>query len=81
MGVDVTHLVLVSAGDTGDQVLDEGADGTEGGDALADSMVEFDGDLVGSLGDERDGKVLKVLDELSTGSGNGDDAGLDGDGD
>jgi hypothetical protein len=81
MRVDVAHLVLVSLGNTGDQVLDEGPDGPQGGDVLADTMVQLDADNVGALGDEGDSEVLEVLDELATGSGNSDDAGLDGDGD
>ena len=42
MGVDVAHLVLVAFGHAGDQVLDDGLDGTEGGDVLAGAVVDFD---------------------------------------
>jgi len=52
MGVHVTHLVLVSLGDTGDQVVDERLDGTKGGNILPDTVVELDTDGVGALGDE-----------------------------
>jgi hypothetical protein len=81
MRVDVAHLVLVSLGNTGDQVLDQGLDGPQSGDVLADTMVQLDADDLGALGDEGDSEVLEVLDELAAGSGNGDDAGLDDDGD
>jgi hypothetical protein len=81
MRVDVAHLVLVSLGNTGDQVLDQRLDGPQSGDVLADTMVQLDADDLGALGDEGDSKVLEVLDELAAGSGDGDDAGLDGDGD
>ena len=81
MSVHVTHLVLVSLGDTGDQVLDERLDSAEGSNILSDTVVELDVDGVGTLGDERDGKVLEVLHELSAGSGDGDDPRLDGNGD
>lgn len=35
MGVDVAHLILVALGDTNDQVVDEGADGSESGNILS----------------------------------------------
>jgi hypothetical protein len=44
--VDVTHLVLVSLGNTEDQVVDESADGPDGSDALPRSVVELDLDQV-----------------------------------
>lgn len=65
MGVDVAHLVLEALGDTDDQVVDDGADGTEGGDALADTVVHLNRDdiLLGAA--EGDGDVGEVLDELA----------------
>ncbi len=44
MGIDVAHLVLEALGDADDQVVDEGADCAEGGDVLADAMVDLDAD-------------------------------------
>lgn len=65
MGVDVSHLVLEALGDTDDQVVDEGADGAQGGDVLPAAMVDLNGDDV-LLGDgEVDGQVVQVLDELA----------------
>ena len=46
MGVDVAHLVLKAAGNTGDKVVDDGADGTDSSDALAGTVVQFDRDGV-----------------------------------
>lgn len=68
MGVDVTHLVQEAAGDTDDQVVDDGADGTEGSDTLAGTVVQLDGDdlLLGAA--EGDGDVGEVLDELAAGA-------------
>ena len=42
MGVDVSHLVLVSFCYAGDQVLDDALDCAEGSDVLAGAMVDFD---------------------------------------
>jgi hypothetical protein len=47
LGIDVTHLVLEALGHTDDQVVDEGADSSEGGDALARSVVELNLDGIG----------------------------------
>ena len=65
MRVDVAHLVEEAAGDTDDQVVDEGADGTQGGNALASTVVQLDGDdiLLGAA--EGDGDVRKVLNKLA----------------
>lgn len=74
MGVDVTHLVEETAGNTDDQVVDQGADGTEGSDTLADTVVQLDGDHVGLGATEGDSDVGEVLDELATGTLNGHNA-------
>lgn len=65
VSVDVAHLVLEAPGDTDDQVVDKGADGTQGSDSLADTVVHLDGDdiLLGAA--EGDGNVGEVLDELA----------------
>jgi hypothetical protein len=39
MGVDVSHLVLVSLGDTNDHVVDQRTHSSEGSDVFSDSMV------------------------------------------
>ena len=65
MGVDVSHLVLESLGNTDDQVVDEGTDSSEGGDVLAGTMVELDvNDILLWVG-EVDCQMGKVLGELS----------------
>lgn len=47
MCVDIAHLVLVSPGDTDDEVVYQSLDCSEGCDILASAMVEFDVDCVG----------------------------------
>ena len=79
MRVDVTHLVLVALGDTGDQVLDKRLDGPESSDRLADTMVKLNEDRGRSPGVEGDGKVLEVLGEDSARSGDSDETRLDDD--
>lgn len=82
MCIDVSHLVLESLGDTGNHVLDDTLDSSESGNVLSVAMVESNVDdwLAGTLG-EGDVDVLEVTDELAAGTGDGDDTGLDGDGD
>lgn len=64
MCVDVAHLVLEAFCDADDQVVDEGADGSEGSDILAVAVVDLDGDGV-LLGLAKvDGQVTEILDEL-----------------
>lgn len=77
MGVNVSHLVLEALGDTDDQVVQDGADSTEGGDVLADAVVDVDGDDVGLGLGEADGDVGQVLDQLAAGALDGDLASLD----
>lgn len=79
MGVDVAHLVLEALGDTDDHVVDDGADGAQSGDVVTLAMVNLDGDdaLLGLA--EVDGDVAEVLDELASGSLDGDDSRLDRD--
>jgi hypothetical protein len=81
MGVDVSHLVLVSLGDTDDEVLDERLDGAESSDILAVSVVELDLNNIRLWFGESDVDVLEVLGELSSWSLDGNDTGLDGEGD
>lgn len=77
MGVDVSHLVLEAFRDTDDQVVDEGADCSEGGDGLADTMVDVNGDDVLLGRRKADGDVGQVLDQLAPGSLDSDLSGLD----
>ena len=65
MGVDVAHLVLEAPGDTDDQVVNDGADGTEGSDTLAGTVVHLNRDdtLLGAA--EGDGNVREVLNKLA----------------
>jgi len=76
MGVDVTHLVLEAAGNTDHEVVDDGADGAEGSNTLAGTVVQLDGDHVLLGAAEGDGDVGQVLDELAAGTLDGHDAGL-----
>lgn len=65
MSVDVTHLVLEAPGDTDDKVVDDGADGTEGGDTLAGAVVHLNGDKVLLGAPEGDGNVREILGKLA----------------
>jgi hypothetical protein len=65
MCVDVSHLVFVTLGNTNDQVVDESSDGSESGDVLAGTVVQFDVDNILLGVREVDSQVLKVLDEFS----------------
>lgn len=65
MCVDVSHLVLVTLGDTDDQVVDERADSSEGGDILSGTVVQFDVDDLLLWVREVDGQMLEVLYELA----------------
>ena len=81
MRVDVSHLVLVTLGDTSDQVSNERLDSSESSNVLSVTVVNSDLDgLVGELG-EGDINMSKVLGERTSGAGNGDDTGLDFNGD
>lgn len=65
MGVDVAHLVFEAFGDTDHQVVEDRADGTEGSNGLAVTVVDLDLDdvLLGAL--ERNGQVGQILDQLA----------------
>jgi hypothetical protein len=76
MGVDVTHLVLETAGNTDHEVVDDGADSAESSNTLASTVVELDGDHIRLGTAEGDGNVGEILDELATGTLDGHDAGL-----
>lgn len=79
MGVDVSQLVLVALGDTGDQVSDQRLDGSQSSDVLSVTIVDGDLDsLVGKLG-EGNVNVLQVLLQSTPWTGNSDGSSLDGD--
>lgn len=78
MCIDVAHLVLVALGDTNNHVGDQGLDGTQSSDVLAGAMVQGNVDGAGDLALlERDGQMLQILLEGATGTGNGNNTGLD----
>lgn len=65
MSVDVTHLVQETAGDTNDQVVHDSADGPQGSDSLAVTMVDLDGNDVLLGPREGDSQMRDILDELA----------------
>lgn len=89
MGVDETHLVSETVLNTLDHVLDLGSDRAQASNVLAASVPDNQADLldlVGRVGcrcdrTNRHGNVLGRLLEGAARSGNGDDTGLDSDGD
>lgn len=81
MRIDVSHLVLVTLGDTGDQVGNQGLDSSQSSNVLSVTVV--DGDLDSSVGNLGEGNVnvLQVLDQFTSWAGDLDGSGLDVDGD
>lgn len=79
MSVDVAHLVQEAAGNTDDQVVDDGADGAEGSDTLTGTVVQLDRDDVLLGATEGDGNVGEVLDEHATGTLDGHNSRTNGD--
>lgn len=75
VSVDVTHLVLEATGNTDHQVVNDGADGAEGSNTLAGTVVQLDGDNVLLGAAEGDGNVGEILDELAAGTLDSHDAG------
>lgn len=73
MSVDVSHLVLVALGHTGDQVVDDRLDSSEGSDILSGAVVDLDldsllaVDLVFGEG-ECDGDVGEIFRQFSCNS-------------
>lgn len=49
MGIHVSHLVLVSLRDTGDQVVDDRLDSSQGSDILSRTVVDFDTDSLQTI--------------------------------
>ena len=65
MGVDISHLVLEAFCNADDEVVDECSDRSEGSDALARAVVEFDiNDVFGGVR-EGDGEMSEVFGEFS----------------
>jgi len=77
MGVDETHLVLVTLGDTDDHVVDQGADGAEASDVLALAVPDNKAEAGGIHLDNVHLNVTEVLVEGTAGTSDGDLAGLD----
>lgn len=65
MGVDVSHLVLESLGNTDDKVVDQSADSSEGSDILAGTVVKLNVDDVLLWVGEVDCEMVQVLAEFS----------------
>lgn len=81
MRIHVSHLVLVTLGDTSDQVGNQRLDSSQSGNVLSVTVVDSDLDsVVIDLG-ESNVDVLQVLGQLTSWAGNLDDSGLDVDGD
>jgi hypothetical protein len=80
MSVDITHLVLVTLGDTNNHVVNKRADGTNTGDVLTVAVVDHEADL-GTFNLQLNVQVTEVLGERTTGTLNRDLTGLDVDSD
>ena len=65
MSIDVAHLVLEALSDTNNQVIDDGADGTEGSNTLAGTVVHLDRDNILLRAAEGDSDVGEVLNKLA----------------
>lgn len=65
MGVDVTHLVLEALGDTDDQVVDQGSDGSERGDVLSRAVVNLNANNILLRSREVNRDVAQVLGKLA----------------
>lgn len=75
VSIDVAHLVQETAGNTDDQVVDEGTDSSESGNTLASTMVQLNGDGVLVRATEAHSDVGEVLREFAPGSLDGDNPG------
>ena len=61
MGVDVSHLVLITLCDADDEVSDDGLDSAESSDIFAAAVVDLDRDNIFLGKGEADGKVGEVF--------------------
>ena len=65
MCVDISHLVLESLGDSDNQVVDQCADGSESGNVLSGTVVQFDVDDILLWVREVDCQMGEVLCEFA----------------
>ena len=65
MGVDVSHLVLETARDTDNEVVDDCLDSSEGCDVFARTVVQFDVHNVLCWVGEADRQMSHVLDQFA----------------
>ena len=65
MGVDVSHLVLETSGDTNNQVVDDCLDGSKGCDVFAGTVVQFDVHNIICWVGEADSQMSHVLDQFA----------------
>ena len=77
MGIHVAHLVLEALGNTGDHVVDDRADGADGGNVLASTVVDDEAKLVLTIELDLNVQVTEVLVKLTTGALDVDNARLD----
>lgn len=77
MGVDITHLVFETLRHADDEVVDDGADGAQGGDVFAGAVVHFDVDDVLFRVAEAHAQVAQVLRQFAPRPFDGDVAGFD----
>jgi len=77
MGIDETHLVLVTLGDTNDHVVDQRADGAEASNVLALAVPDSETETGRVELDNIHVNMTEVLGQGTTGTSNGDDTGLD----
>ena len=61
MGVDVSHLVLITLCDADDEVSDDGLDSAESSDVFAAAVVDLDRDNIFLGEGEADGKVGEIF--------------------
>lgn len=81
MGIDISHLVSVTLGNTGNQVLDKRLDGTESSNVLSLTVVDRDLDKAVRDLAESNVNVLELLGQSTTRSSDSDNSGLDSDSD
>lgn len=77
VSIYVAHLVLEALGDTSDHVVDDGANGADSSNVLADAMVDNELELVLALELNFNVQVAKVLGQFAAGTLDGDNTGLD----
>lgn len=81
MGIDISHLVLESLGDTSDHIGDQRLDSSQSGSVFSVSVVYSDSDLFVRHFLEGNVDMSQVLVQGASGTSNGDLSGLDLDND